>query len=239
MKLTKSVSREERKVSNGRKEICCMKFFMEHPNINDKFFLEAEGVGYDYASLNRQRGIRNESGLFFIIEGYRDAAYYLLDELLNNHKGDWLKIDSLIYPLLFSYRHYLEIVMKDTLRYHRLIKQETFFDQVGFKNEHSLIKIWTELKPYLEHIYVNAENLNEKFSAVEKLLNEIDEKDKGSYSFRYPFDSSRNLDTPIQFSLPHIAIDLGNLKAVFQKLSYYFDSINEHAKVLLDEMLRE
>ena len=98
-------------------------FFMEHPDINDTVFLEADGVGHNYASINRGKGIRNESGMFFIIEGYREASFYLLDELIKNHNQDWLKIDSIIYPVLFSFRHYLEVVMKDTLRYHRMIKK--------------------------------------------------------------------------------------------------------------------
>jgi len=209
---------------------------MEQPNINDRLFVEADGTEHNYASINRSKGIRNEKGMFFIIEGYREASFHLLNELINNHKDDWLKIDSFIYPILFTFRHYLEVIIKDTTRYHRMIRREVYSDQVGFKNDHSLSKLWNELRPYLEATYRDSEDLEDKLTAIEKLLAEFDDKDKGSYSFRYPFESSRSIDADIQFALPHISLDLKNLQMIFQKLSYYFDSINEHALIILDDV---
>lgn len=208
---------------------------MEIPNLKDKLFLESSGLDYDYASINRSYGSRNELALFYLIEGYRESAFLLLEELLNNHNKNWLKIDSFIYPVIFNFRHYLEIIIKDTLRYHRLINNEVFDDQIGFKNTHSLKKLWDELRPYLQQTFSTEANFKEDLLAVEQLIEEIEEKDNGSFSFRYPYEGSKKIDSSVQFMLPSMTIELENLKLVMTKLSNYFEGINHHAASILDQ----
>lgn len=208
---------------------------MESPKLQDRLFIESTGLNYDYASINRRKGTRNELALFYLIEGYREASFVLIEELLNNHNQDWLKIDSFIYPVIFNFRHYLEIIIKDTLRYYRLINNEVLNDQIGFKNTHSLKTLWSELKPYLEQTYSAEVNLKDDLLAVEQLIDEIEEKDKGSFSFRYPYEGSKKIETPVQFTLPSMTIEIENLKLVMKKLSNFFEGINHHAAVILDQ----
>ena len=73
--------------------------------------------------LTKRKTEPNLTGLLLLVEGYRESSFLLLNELTNNHENNWLKIDSFIYPALYLYRHYLEIILKDTLRYYRLLRK--------------------------------------------------------------------------------------------------------------------
>lgn len=82
------------------------------PQKGDKIFVEKNGLDFDYASINTTRGINNHHSEFLIIEGYRESAKELLDNLLSDKDIDWLTIDSKIYPVIFLIRHYLNQFLK-------------------------------------------------------------------------------------------------------------------------------
>ena len=103
---------------------------------NDKLFIPQTGINLEYSSINRFNGLNNDHSIFLIVEGYRNASFELLDTLLNDSQLDWLKLDSHIYPLLFLFRHYLEMIVKDTIRYENLISRKINSDEVGFPPEH-------------------------------------------------------------------------------------------------------
>lgn len=208
--------------------------------ITDKLFQEKSGMNYDYSSINRIKGTNNDHAMFLIAEGYKNAALELLDKLLDDNEIDWLKLDTLIYPVMFLFRHHLEIIIKDTIRYENILKGGSFFDEIGFPVGHSLINLWKELRPDIEKrdIYYDVNLKNECIetdNAVENMLTEIDNLDKGSFSFRYPFNSPRRGNNEINYSLPQMTIDLFNFKKNMVKLIDYFDGINEQARVELDE----
>ncbi len=125
------------------------------PQKEDKLFITNDGCNYEYSLINRRQGINNEHSQFLIIEGYRKASKELLESLLADEDIDWLKLDSKIYPILFLFRHYLEIIIKDTLRYYNILNDMIASDEVGFVKEHSLMTLWKSLKPFLERSYIN------------------------------------------------------------------------------------
>ena len=211
---------------------------MDRPNISDKLFIDGDNTtGFTYASVNRSKGHLNEVGLLYIIEGYRETTNLLLEKIVEANDNDWLKIDSLIYPLLFNFRHYLEVIIKDTIRYHRIYKREIFSNETGFVKEHSLIKLWNELKPYLQENYAHIDTNQTDLKAVENLLTEFNTIDNGSYSFRYPFEGSKNPNTEIVYSVGTMTIDLNNLQTTIKKIQIYFEGVNWHIAALLDEAL--
>ncbi|NJK82897.1 MAG: hypothetical protein HC912_02865 [Saprospiraceae bacterium] len=209
--------------------------------VNDKLFIPQTGLDKTYSSINRVVGGNNDHSIFLIIQGYKEASFELINNLLNDTKIDWLKLDSKIYPLVFLFRHYLEMILKDTIRYESLISQKNYSDEVGFPPSHSLIELWKELKPSIQKRYTfYGEDLKrdceKNDGIVEKLLTEIEDLDSGSYAFRYPFDRPTKTNKQIRYSLPSMTIDILNLKNVMQDLSDYLEGINEQAKVTLDEI---
>jgi len=213
---------------------------MDRANINDKLFLDGDkSTGYSYTSINCVKGHLNENGLFFIIEGYRETTNLLLEKLVDNKPEDWLKIDSLIFPLLFNFRHYLEIIIKDTIRYYRLYNKEIFSNEIGFLKEHSLTELWKVLSPYLKSNYENEVSMDTDSKAIENLLIEFDSIDKGSFSFRYPFNSNSKINGEIVFSVGAMTIDLNNLASTIKKMISYFEGINWHIAEILDNSLTQ
>lgn len=210
------------------------------PKNGDRIFTQNEGFDYDYASINRVKGINNQHSEFLIIEGYREATRELLINLLEGENIDWLKIDSKIYPILFLFRHYIEVMLKDTIRYYNILTDKSLSDEVGYTQGHSLLSFWNELNPFLvsnlekrnESIRQESQNTNK---VVESIISEIDTLDKGSFGFRYAFKGAKKINEPVVYSMPSFTIDLHNLREVIIKMMNYFEGINEEVIHLLDE----
>ena len=217
---------------------------MERPTENDILFKSKNGNNFDYATINSQKGINNEHSLFLLVEGYRDASSKLLNELLTAEKVDWLKIDSLIYPILFSFRHYLELVIKDTIRNYNLIDKKINSDEIGFKKEHSILKLWTLLKNRIVENYegYDKETIQQceiENTSVENMLIEINNLDEFSFGFRYPFqivDYGKNINSKIVYMFGELKIDLNNLNENMSKLINYFEGLNCQSVHILDEI---
>ena len=217
---------------------------MERPIENDILFKSQSGNNFDYATINSQKGINNEHSLFLLIEGYRDASSKLLNELLIAEKVDWLKIDSLIYPILYSFRHYLELIIKDTIRNYNLIDKKISSDEIGFKKEHSILKLWSLLKNRIIENYngYDKETIQQceiENTSVENMLIEINNLDEYSFGFRYPFqvaDYGKNINSKIVYMFGELKIDLNNLNTNMSKLINYFEGLNSQSVHLLDEI---
>ena len=211
------------------------------PQLKDKTFVEKGGLDLEYASINTTKGINNHHPEFLIIEGYREAAKELLYNLLTDKDINWLKLDSKIYPIIFLIRHYLESILKSTLRYYRISYNEAMSDEVGYISGHSLKTLWDFLRPYIEKNYrFYDEELRNKCletdSAVDNIITEIDGVDKTSFSFRYSFEGAKKPNDKIKYSIGKPTfIDIQNLNDVFIKLTNYFEGVNDEALNILDE----
>ncbi len=210
------------------------------PKNGDKIFIENEGLNYDYASINRTKGIDNKHSEFLIIEGYREATRELLINLLRDENIDWLKIDSKIYPIVFLFRHYIEVMLKNTVRYYNILNDKTFSSEVGYIKNHSLFYFWNELKPFLVNNFENYDKSLKQdclntIHAVESIILEIDDLDKSSFGFRYAFKGVKKINDPIVYSMPSFTIDLNNLNDVVIKVINYFEGINDEVIHFLDE----
>lgn len=108
--------------------------------------------------------------------GYREAA-----ETLTNHiRKDNYLIDAMVYPVIFLYRHAIELYMKDLIEdinKTEKTKQEPM-------RTHELSKIWENLRKSLEKYC--PEDDKKELDAAEKIIMKINEFDIGSTSFRYP-----------------------------------------------------
>lgn len=210
----------------------------EMPKQGDTFFMPDSGGEKTYASINRVRGLNHDHAHFLISEGYREASKILLGNIMESEQRDWLAIDSLIYPILFNFRHYLEITIKATTRNYYIMTPGGFCDDVGFMSEHSLVKLWMALKPHLHESYGHesyGESTPERetIEAAQALLQEFDRYDAGSYTFRYPYAKGKAHET-LKYAVPPLTINLDNLRDMFEKCIYYFDSIYWRSAEMLD-----
>lgn len=141
---------------------------------------------------------------------YKEAA----DALVDVSASDRFKRDTLIYPIVFLYRHYLELSLKEIIWYGcRLTDQP----RGGRRFHHRLDKLWEECVPLVLEIWPNTEQA--QMRVVESCIAEFMRLDPASFAFRYPTakDGSPSLPLDLRF------INLKNLYEVMQKLANYLD----------------
>lgn len=139
-------------------------------------------------------------------EGYKRAA----DHLVKLANANWHEREHLVYPILFNYRHFIELSLKSLI--------DEFGPAVGVPanwKTHDLIVLWQALKRVYE-LYEAVER-NDEDAAVESIIKEFALIDPGSFSFRYPRDTKGN---PV--SLVQSEVDLAGMANVMEALEVYF-----------------
>ena len=127
--------------------------------------------------------------------------------------------DGLIYPALFSFRHYLELTMKDSLNYFSLHSSHVAKEVQD--RDHNLKNLWKALLPHI--------GTGEVVDIMQKLIYEVNNIDPTSETFRYPYEIDENSNK----RLPHIdqtrLNDVVKLKSVMLKMYRFLDGINSLA----------
>ena len=171
---------------------------------------------------------------FSYIEGYKSAADIVVKESIDNP----LK-DIYVYPIVFMYRQYLELLFKNIyLLYEKdENKHRSFIKKVG----HSLKDIFNECRPLIEQyysdknldnscsylkfdssmssIYIKNRNPSKMISIEEiaEFINDFDTMDPNSFNFRYDFEKSleKTIKTPKSIDLKELYIMTERIDEVF------------------------
>lgn len=192
------------------------------PNKHDKLFQEE--TRFDYGAW-----LKNPANKFFLYsQGYKEAGKQLYEYCVNN-PFYW---NSLIYPLIFNYRQFIELRLKELIIMgYNLIEEEK-----DFADCHSLSKLWYT---YRNEILVDIEPIDQDIlNNVERIISQFNTEDPKSMCFRYPVTTAPNR----QESLNRNTIDIDNFKNVIDKLIYFFDwqwDLISHYQDLKEEMITE
>jgi hypothetical protein len=156
-------------------------------------------------------------------DGYKDAADVLIDatENMGNRK------DILIFPVIFNYRHYLELKMKCIIADYG----QAFSDVEPNWNSHNLLDLWSRVKKIIDSLQ-NGDDDNAATVIIEKHIKEMNEVDQNSFSYRYHVDTKGN---PIEYGSAHWWLDVKNLKRVMNTIYNYFDAVDSHLGQILSE----
>jgi hypothetical protein len=154
------------------------------------------------------------------VEGYKRGADALVEHALDS-RGDR---DYLIYPIIFLYRQYLELQLK------KIHIQGSAMQGAsgGYEMSHDLRRTWSRIRPFLESRDVEQAELD----AVESLLSEFQEKDEGSFAYRYPENRHRTNSIP---DVAHINIE--HFRLVMGKLYAFFDAISMSLSIEFQQTL--
>lgn len=139
--------------------------------------------------------------------GYMNAG----DALIAACTEDPSLRDILIYPILFNYRHGIEIAMKVINSEYGRYSTVDVSDLSG----HDLTKSWSICKEIITEV-----ESNEHIRPVERILEDFDQIDKSAQTFRYPEDMRGNF-----IELPEEYFDLQNIRDVMQGVFNYFDAV--------------
>lgn len=142
-------------------------------SMEDKLFVQSTNLRN--SCLNRPTYVRERH----LSDSYFCNALFLLD-LIHESNSNAVR-DGYIYPALFSFRHYLELTMKDTLNQK---EGKGKVSKVVTDKVHTLCDIWNAFKSIVPQ--------NEEREMIESLIKEISDIDPHSFNFRYTYDVRGN-----------------------------------------------
>ena len=144
--------------------------------------------------------------------GYKGAADVLVERFLE----DWQGMDTVTYPIVFLYRHYLELRLKELISDGQALLRKP----VDFQDQHSLVQLWRPCREILREIWPHEPVATWK--NVERLLTEFDQIDSDSMCFRYPVTTKK---TGRQPTLPKLdRVGIRHLHEVMQRLASFFEA---------------
>ena len=175
---------------------------------SDRFFKDSENLNDTF--INRGT-IINEAH-------FPDSYFYtsmLLITMMQITNSNSIR-DGLIYPALFSYRHYLELTLKETLN---LFENSGHLSEEVILREHSIQKLWNKIKsfPLVDD--------GPEIEIVQNLLFEFNRIDPNGELFRYPYEIGKD-GYKLTSSLPSGLFEIRTLKETMIKVYHFLDGIN-------------
>lgn len=158
---------------------------------------------------------RKFSHLVLMTDGYKKGA----DTLVAKASSDRGLRDFLVYPVVFCYRHFVELSLKYIIASHG--------PTVGVQpnwTTHSLEELWTTTNKVLDGFGVEKDEMH---AAVCACIEELSKADPLSFKFRYPTD--RNGEA-LPFSVERF--DLVQLRDVVEGMSGYFGGLDGYLSEL-------
>lgn len=167
--------------------------------VNDQLFIEAEDWW-----MNACLGWHYDPTELYIV-GYKEAGDSLVSSVANRDGA----ADSLIFPIVFLYRHYIELRLKSLLHDgNRLLDRE--YQQ---KSGHQLSKLWPKVRNILLEVW--PDGCKADLATLENLINQFEQVDPSSTTFRYP----KNIDGKNSIKMNSPRVNLRNLKEVVGAMS--------------------
>ena len=149
------------------------------------------------------------------VSGYREAA----DSVVDN--AEELGVDLLVYPVMFLYRHFLEIGLKHNL----IVLKRYLGEPSGFPYHHRLDLLWNEVRSLMEKEWKTEEHIKYYDSIGDRIM-EFQKIDEASFSFRYPV-TKQNLsslsDVPDVNGRGKAIINLVQVKEVVHEMAMFIE----------------
>ena len=153
--------------------------------------------------------------------GYKQAADFLVLHVSQVKRYQ----DTLVYPIAFLYRQYLELRLKQLMRSGSMLLDISLSSK---KLHHGIFQYWKQCRSILANIW--PEEKADDFDAIEECVAEFGRIDPSSTGFRYPTskDGSRSLK-----GLTHI--NLRNLAEVMNRIATLLDG----ASTGIDQLIQD
>ncbi len=156
----------------------------------------------------------------FYNEGYKIAARELTvgyGDRLTNEK------DTLVFPIIFLYRQYLELALKDIIR--ELDRKLGNKRNDKILSQHKLLPLWDAAVEQYEAL-IKQDNITlvftPKLTKERKIVNQFNQIDEDSFSFRYATDKKGNETLE---GIEYISVD--NFKNQIELVVTYVDGMIE------------
>ncbi len=192
---------------------------VEVPSAADSLIVIDDG-GWDNACVNWTDTVGSWT---LYATGYKDAADILVAHVLTQYRQH----DTLVYPIAFLYRQYLELSIKYVIRQARWLLDISD----PLPKTHDISELWR----ICHNLLLRIEGIvpDEELKQIARLIGEFSAIDRGSIAFRYPEDKDGNP------SLSMHRINLRILKEGIEKMSVILDGtgsmVHEYLQYKLEE----
>ena len=153
-------------------------------------------------------------------DGYREGA----ERVFQSWRG--LSDDSLVFPIVFLYRHYTELRIKELL-----LAVSTLLGidlPKDWNKKHKIDELWRHLKPLLKQ--ASPSEPSRDFDNVERMILEIAHRDSIATEFRYPEDKDgKRCLADLE------RLDVENFITAMRQLSAFLDGASMAISVELDK----
>ena len=161
------------------------------------------------------------SGAQLYIHGYRRAAEALFSHV---DRCERMSPDYIVFPLVFLWRHHLELALKNVIASGRELQGEN----PTFPAHHRLRDLWNTAKAY---VVVYGDPEAPELANVESNISEFERIDPAAIGFRYPRDRSGSSPA---LTNPPLTINLAGLQEGMVAISNFLDAVHECQKRALD-----
>jgi hypothetical protein len=157
--------------------------------------------------------------------GYKDAADRLVANILETKNME----HTLIYPICFLYRQYVELRLKEIIRSGSALLAEDRRFTLGFPTGHNINNLYKEAKKTINKVFAGQEKPLD-LSFIDHIITEYYKIDPNSESFRYPCDGHgrKYLEGITLINVRHLAENL-------RKFGEEMDNISFTISVYLDQ----
>lgn len=187
------------------------------PSPTDKLFETSEDW-WNNACLN---SLSNGWSIYAI--GYKDAADILVAHIEEEQRHQ----DTLVYPIVFLYRQFLELALKDLIRKGRKLQDIN----KPFPITHKIDDLWQIFSQLL--CKMSPDDSVEEIKQIGRLISEFSKVDPMSFAFRYPEDKEGKPSLP---GMDHINII--NIRDVIGKIAVILNGadslISEYLSIKTD-----
>jgi len=231
--LGSSVYSSKKELQVSRENICDKEHDCSTFNTNSKSSIMTEAKQFNFPDgteilFNKSNPnykfnafIKTGVDKFFLFsDSYKIGAQKLFEYL----DGNYVYNNTLVYPIVFLCRHFIELRLKELISGINY----TYSEEYSFPNGHSLAKLWNEYKTVLTLVEESAMPDLQVLKNVERLIVEFDTMDPTSMCFRYPVDKSSSPSLQIE------SIDLASFKQSMERIFDFLDSQSEVVFYLID-----
>jgi hypothetical protein len=166
----------------------------------------------------------DRGGAHAFAEGYRLGAGLLVTQVVEHQENQ----DYLIYPIVFLYRHHIELALKALIgRAPILIGRALTTEEEKHLGMHRLDLLWQDLRPMFSQICTASgwgPPIEADLEGVDNYIQQLTSLDPYSYSFRYT--RSKKGDPLLPSDLKRV--NVRHFATMMEQLADYFDGLGWH-----------
>jgi hypothetical protein len=169
-------------------------------------------------------------GWWMYADGYRLAAELLIAKTETLTLGE---CNALIYPVVFLYRHHLEL----RLKYIVLVGQRLRHESIAPPTHHRLDTLWGECKRVIRERSIAVASGDRR--DIEEVIEELARLDPSSDLFRYPMNKTAAFPFPDelrQFNLSRLGTRLSKVSATLRHIAGMLDADLDLEMEFYDEL---